>query len=97
MTHLTPFPGSEMHATASQYGYFDDDWKKMNCWKTVFIPKGLSEEKLVYYSNLAFKKFYFRPRIILNYIKKIRSLNHFKVYFSAFLSFLFYITENKKR
>jgi anaerobic magnesium-protoporphyrin IX monomethyl ester cyclase len=96
MTHLTPFPGSEMYATASSYGYLDDDWRKMSCWKTVFVPNGLSEEKLVYYANLAMKKFYFRPRIVLNYIKKVRSWHHFRVYFDAFLSFVLY-TKMKER
>ncbi len=97
VTHMTPFPGSEIHATASQYGYLDDDWHKMNCWKTVFVPNQLSEEKLVYYSNLAFKKFYFRPRIVLSYIKRIKSFHHVKVYSAAFMGFLFYVSMKNRR
>lgn len=96
MTHMTPFPGSEAHATANEYGVLDDDWHKMNCWKTVFIPSNIAEEQLVYYSNLAFKKFYFRPRIILSYIKKIKSPYHAKIYFAAFLGFIFYIRKKKR-
>lgn len=97
ISHMVPFPGSEVYATASQYGYFDNDWKKMSGWKIIFIPKGISHKKLVYYSNLAFKKFYFRPRIIFNYLKKIRSWRHVKVYFSAFLGLVVMITRKKRK
>lgn len=97
MTHMTPFPGSEIYSTASQYGSLNDEWSKMSCWKTVFIPSDLSEDKLVYYSNLAFKKFYFRPRIIISYIKKVQSLSHLIVYATAFFSFLVYVTMKQRR
>ncbi len=96
ISHLTPFPGSEIYDTASNYGYFDNDWKKLSGWKTVFVPKGLSKEKLTYYSNLAFRKFYFRPRIIMQYIFKIKSFKHLIVYFKAFLSLISYITQKQR-
>jgi radical SAM superfamily enzyme YgiQ (UPF0313 family) len=96
ISHLAPFPGSEIYSSASQYGYFDNDWKKMSGWKTIFVPKGLSKKKLVYYSNYAFKKFYFRPRIIFNYIKKIRSWRHVQTYILAFLAFLSLIRFKKR-
>jgi len=91
ISHLTPFPGSEIYASASQYGYFDNDWKKMSGWKTIFVPKGLSKKKLVYYSDYAFRKFYFRPRIIFNYVKRIKSWRHLQTYFMAFRGFLSFI------
>ena len=56
----------------------------------------LTKEQLVYYSNYAFKKFYFRPRIIWNYIRKIKSLRLFGIYFEAFKGFLSF-TGQKKR
>ena len=96
MTHLTPLPGSEIHATARDYGEFENDWKKMSVWSTIFVPKGLSKEKLTYYSNLAFKKFYFRPRIIWQYLLKIRSPRHLSVYFKAFLALISYVTQKKR-
>lgn len=94
--HLTPLPGSEIYETANSYGCFDNDWRKLSCWKTVFVPNGLSKKKLTYYSNLALKKFYFRPRIIMHYIRKIKSFKHLKIYFIAFLGFLSYIAQKKR-
>lgn len=96
MTHLTPLPGSEIHATACQYGEFEDNWKKMSNWSTIFVPHGLSKERLTYYSNLAFKKFYFRPRIIWQYLLKIRTPRHALVYFKAFLALISYVTQKKR-
>ena len=93
---LVPFPGSEIYKTASSYGYFNNDWKKLNGWVTSFVTQGLSHEKLAYYSNLAFRKFYFRPRIIFNYIKRIRSFRALKVYFTALFG-LIAMTSKKVR
>ena len=94
--HLVPLPGSEIYNTAEQYGKFNNDWEKMNGWKTLFTPKDMTNEKLVYYSNMAFRKFYFRPRIVFNYIKRLRSPRSIKVYFTALLGLLT-LTSMKKR
>jgi anaerobic magnesium-protoporphyrin IX monomethyl ester cyclase len=88
ISHLAPFPGSEIYNTANQYGYFDNDWKKMSGWKTIFIPKDLTEEEIIKYSKKAMRKFYLRPRIIFQYLRRIRSFRHFKVYLSAFMAFI---------
>lgn len=96
ISHLTPFPGSELYTIACNYGTFENDWKKMNGWKILFVPKDLTKEKLTYYSNFAFKKFYFRPRIIFNYIKKINSLSLLKIYSEAFAGFLIYILQKNR-
>lgn len=94
--HMTPFPGCELYKTALQYGSFNNDWKKMNGWNVLFITKELTHDKLVYYCNLAFRKFYFRPRIIFNYMLKLRSWHNIKVYFTALIGLLM-LTSMKKR
>ncbi len=79
-TFFTPLPGCELYETVRQYGAFDDDWHKASCWNPVFIPDGMTEKQLVHYWKRASLGFYLRPRIILNYIKKIRSFSHIKIY-----------------
>jgi radical SAM superfamily enzyme YgiQ (UPF0313 family) len=96
MCHLTPLPGSEIYETANSYGYFDNDWKKFSNWKTVFVPKGLTKKKLTFYSNLAFRKFYFRPRIIFQYLTRLRSFHHLKIYFQAFMGLITYISQKQR-
>jgi len=86
---FTPFPGSEIYKVANQYGKFDDDWEKMNLLETVFIPNGLTQEKLEKYSRSAWRKFYLRPKIILSYVKRIlQNPKNFGRIFQGFVSFL---------
>ncbi|MGA2032302.1 MAG: radical SAM protein [Thermoguttaceae bacterium] len=94
--HTVPLPGCELYRTAHEFGDFDNDWKQMCGWTVSFLPHGLSPEKLVYYSNTALKRFYFRPRIIWSYLKRIRSVRHAQVYASALMAFLAYVSKNKR-
>ncbi|MBC8462577.1 MAG: radical SAM protein, partial [Deltaproteobacteria bacterium] len=73
---MTPFPGSELHRIAPQYGKLDDDWSKMNLLQPVFIPAGLSEGKLLEWQRKFRFEFYLRPRtIIANLSKALRNPN----------------------
>ncbi|MBI3813208.1 MAG: radical SAM protein [Nitrospinae bacterium] len=79
---MTPFPGSEIYNIADKYGKFNKDWSKMNMLQSVFIPNGLSEDKLNYYNKKMLKEFYLRPRIIGNYLLRMlenpRNAGNFK-------------------
>ena len=90
-TFMTPFPGSDLYLTAEKYGSFENDWKKLNGWTPMFVPYGLTKEELKYYSNHLYKRFFFRPKVIISYLFKIRSRKHLAFYlqgFWALLSFL---------
>jgi anaerobic magnesium-protoporphyrin IX monomethyl ester cyclase len=86
---MTPFPGSKLHDIASQYGEFEDNWAKMNELDVVFVPKGLTKDDLQGYSKEMLRRFYLRPRIMLNYMKRVienpGSLPHYLKGFAAFL------------
>ena len=71
VSFMTPFPGSEIHKFAKDLGEFNDDWKKMNMLNVVFIPHGLQKEDLEKYLKLFLKEFYFRPKIVFDYIRRI--------------------------
>ena len=68
----------------------------MNGWTTTFVPSTITREKLVHYSNLAFRKFYFRPRIVWAYAMKVRSWQHLKAFAFAFLGFVQFILQRKR-
>lgn len=68
---LTPFPGSKMYDIAEKFGVIEKDFEKMNLLDVVYVPKGLSKEKLVYYQRRFMREFYLRPRIIGNYLKRL--------------------------
>jgi radical SAM superfamily enzyme YgiQ (UPF0313 family) len=67
VTMLTPFPGTELHARAAEFGTFDPDWEKMNLLNTVFVPYGLTEGALLQAQKKMIRDFYLRPRIIGSY------------------------------
>lgn len=68
---LTPFPGSQIYASADQYGTTVNSFEKMNILNVVFVPKGLSRQRLLYYQQRFMKEFYLRPRIVANYIGRL--------------------------
>ena len=68
---LTPFPGSEIYDIAEQHGTIEKDFEKMNLLDVVYVPNGLSKEKLLYYQRRFMKEFYLRPRIIGNYVGRL--------------------------
>lgn len=76
MSIFTPLPGSEIYSTARKYGTFDNDWRKMNLWYPVFVPSGFKKEDLWQYQKIAFRAFYFRPKIVLSYLMRIKSREH---------------------
>jgi len=43
-------------------------------YRIVFVPRGLKKEDVGYYYNRIYKEFYLRPRIILDYVRRIRSM-----------------------
>lgn len=86
---MTPFPGSKLHNIASQYGEFEDNWRKMNELDIVFVPKGLTKDDLQRYSKEMLRKFYLRPRIMFNYMKRIiENPGSLPFYFRGLTAFL---------
>lgn len=93
---LTPYPGTELWDTASQYGYFQTkDLSKYTIWNPVFVPNGLTKKQLEEAHRLAYKKFYLRPRYWINRLRNIRNFQDLKRYFIGFNA-LFDFLGNKK-
>ncbi len=87
-TFLTPYPGSQIYHEADTYGIFDRNLEKMNNLTINFIPHGFTEEELKQYSRKAFRQFYFRPKIILHHLAKIKcpgDIARLTIVFRAFL------------
>jgi len=68
---LTPFPGSKIYDIAEQHGTVEKDFEKMNLLDVVYVPNGLSKEKLLKYQSKFMIEFYMRPRIIGNYLLRL--------------------------
>jgi len=93
---MTPFPGSELYITYEKYGAFENDWKRLNGWTPMFVPYGLTKEEMKYYSNKFHKRFFFRPKVIISYLFKIRSWKHLAVYMQGFRALLSFLSKKEK-
>ncbi len=68
IAYYNPFPGTGMAGMSLRYGRVERAWEKMNMHYPSFIPFGLSRAELERCSKTAYKRFYFRPRIIWGYL-----------------------------
>ena len=96
ISFFTPFPGSEIYKSYAMYGKFKNDWKKLNGWYPVFVPWGLNENLMIKFSKYAFRKFYLRPKIIFQYLLRIKSLKVLKAYLSGLLALLELLMKKKE-
>lgn len=71
VSQMTPFPGSEMYEIGEKYGFINKNWEKMNLLDVVFVPHGLTKEKLDKYQKNFLREFYLRPRIIKTYLIRL--------------------------
>ena len=62
---LTIWPGCELAVAPERYGTVERDWQKLAHQRVTFIPEGLTEADLVRASKRAFRRFYLRPRVML--------------------------------
>lgn len=87
-TFLQPLPGSELYETAGKFGTFDSSWDRFNTFSINFIPRGFTRDDLVSYSKYFWNRFYLRPHIILQEIRKINSIEDMKRAWLAFKGFI---------
>ena len=95
ITYFTPYPGSEIFGSIKDYGRLDSDFSKMSCFEPVFFPNGLNSDTLENMFKLAYRKFYFRKKIILAYIKKVRSFKKLWMYLVSALSLAFLLKKTR--
>jgi len=70
----TIYPGTEMWQWAHRNGYITCyDWSKYSMSNICFHHPNLTQEQMKYYYKLAHLKFYFRPKIILRRLFRIKS------------------------
>jgi len=95
---LTPFPGSQMYDIAEKYGIIEKDFEKMNLLDVVYVPNGLSKEKLLDFQKRFMREFYMRPRIIGNYILRVlKNPANLLSMMSAFQGFVAYSFGSSKQ
>lgn len=75
----TPFPGTTFFDVIEEYGTLDrTDWAKYNYWRPVFVAKGLTQDILLKKQKEFYRRFYFRPRTMIRYLKLFLGRGGFK-------------------
>ena len=84
---ITPYPGTELYNFCREQGLdFSKDWAKLipaigfSDQEPIFIPEGRTAEELKEVQRRATRKFYLRPRQILNLVRNIHSAGDLKRY-----------------
>lgn len=70
---LTIWPGCELSVDPERYGTVETDWDKLAHQRVTFVPAGLATDDLVRASKQAFRRFYLRPRIVLELAMSVTS------------------------
>ena len=94
MSHMCPFPGTELYDTAGRHGSFDNDWTKLNIWTPEFVPHGLTRAQLVREHKRFYRAFYLRPRPIFAYLLRALHPAYFCKYVHDGLTVLRFILKN---
>jgi anaerobic magnesium-protoporphyrin IX monomethyl ester cyclase len=70
LSKFTPYPGSEIYGSISQYGSFEEDWKNMSAMNFVFWPNTVERGVLERESNAIVAEFYREPRRMKSIVRK---------------------------
>jgi anaerobic magnesium-protoporphyrin IX monomethyl ester cyclase len=85
---LAPFPGSDLFENIEKYGKIIGDQSECNFEMAGFIPYTMSREEIFKLREVAFRRFYKRPKFILRRILTARTKNDFKTLYVGGKSFL---------
>ena len=100
LAKFTPFPGSPIYQQIKQgapLGRFKEDWSQMDCMKFVFIPNGMTEEKLDKLFINFYKFHFMRPKVLFGYVTMLwKSPDSWVRFMRNFFSFMKFARTNKR-
>jgi radical SAM superfamily enzyme YgiQ (UPF0313 family) len=72
---LTPFPGTELYDNVGKYGTMSDDLTEFTYQGAAFVPFSMARQDIANLRQIAFRRFYSRPRFLLRRILALRSFH----------------------
>ncbi len=87
---ITPFPGTELYDNIEQYGTMSDDLSDFTYQGAAFTPYTMTREEIAELRQLAFKRFYSRPKFLFKRLLMMRNINDIRAAFGGIRS-LFWI------
>ena len=68
LSKFTPFPGSPLYEDVHEYGSFNEDWEKMDCMHFLFVPDGMSKDRLEKLFTQFYKTHFLRLKVLWGYV-----------------------------
>lgn len=75
---VTPFPGTELYDNIDKYGTMSTDLNDYSYQGAAFTPYTLTREEIARLRQIAFRRFYTRPRFLLRRLLALRSSHDLK-------------------
>jgi radical SAM superfamily enzyme YgiQ (UPF0313 family) len=80
----TPLPGAPQSAFIREHGELvTTDFERYSFWEPVFVPAGLTRERMDQLYRAFYRSFYFRPIIVWRHLKMLRSWSDVARYWRA--------------
>ncbi len=76
LAKFTPFPGSPVYEGIEKQGRFDEKWEKMDCMHFLFVPWGMTRERLEELFINFYRTHFMRPGVLLGYVAMIWKSPH---------------------
>ena len=97
LAKFTPFPGSPLYEKIHELGTFDEDWERMDCMNFLFVPNGMTKERLEELFIEFYKAHYKRPKVMMGYVEMLwKSPDSLLRFASNLPSFLKFAKSNKR-
>ncbi len=101
LAKFTPFPGSpiykEIKEQGSELGTFNEDWEKMDCMQFLFIPKGITKERMDFLFIDFYRSHFKRFKVLMGYVSMIwKSPDSWKRFMKDATGFIKFAMTNKR-
>lgn len=88
LSKFTPFPGSPLYEKVDDLGEFIEDWERMDCMEFLFIPKGMTKERMDELFINFYKSHYTRIKVLAGYVAMLwKSPDSWRRFLGDFFSF----------
>lgn len=81
----TPLPNAPQSGMILEHGeLITNDFERYSFWEPVFVPSGLTRERMDQLYRMFYRSFYFRPVVLWRHLKMLKSWNDVVRYMRAF-------------
>ncbi len=75
---ITPFPGTDLYDNIEKYGTMSEDLNDYSYQGAAFVPHSMTREQIAELRQIAFRRFYSRPRFLLRRLAQLRTVHDVK-------------------